>query len=272
MFQEKKMLSENAELSLSELGLNRYEARVYLTLITEGTATAKNISDTTGIPYGKVYEIIDTLSRKGFVTILPSKPVKVQALSPIEVAANVKKNFQRKFRNVENLVARELEPIFTKTKQFADPKAVFWILNGRATINRKVEEMIEKSLKHVYIFASGKSAKRLRALRETLKKAKARGVDIMISAAIKNNPDCLKDFSFCEVRHTNGASNNMFSVDGRECVLVESIPDDESFMYGRDLGIWVQSPSFTKFIENLFASHFQNAKEVNNSLKTIKAR
>ena len=38
-------------ISLSELGLNKYEERVYLTLIEEGVSSAKNISDITGIPW-----------------------------------------------------------------------------------------------------------------------------------------------------------------------------------------------------------------------------
>ena len=37
-------------------------------------------SDITGIPYDKVYEIVDTLSSKGFTVVLPSKPMKVWAL------------------------------------------------------------------------------------------------------------------------------------------------------------------------------------------------
>jgi hypothetical protein len=57
---------EIIESTLLELGLNRYEARVYQALIAEGTSTAKTISNITGIPYGKVYEVINSLAAKGF--------------------------------------------------------------------------------------------------------------------------------------------------------------------------------------------------------------
>jgi len=132
-------------ISLSELGLNKYEERVYLTLIEEGISSAKNISDITGIPYGKVYEVMNNLSSKGFLVILPSKPMKFQAVSPKEAVLNAKKNMQEKLEKLEGRMVKELEPVFAKTKKFLEPKSLFWMINGRANVNNKIEELIKKS-------------------------------------------------------------------------------------------------------------------------------
>ncbi len=95
---------------LLELGLNKYEAKVYLTLITEGISTAKNISDITGIPYGKVYEIINSLSHKGFAMVLPTKPMKYRAISPYNAIQTAKKDAQEKYEKIEsNLLELEQE-------------------------------------------------------------------------------------------------------------------------------------------------------------------
>ncbi len=86
--------TKNILQPLLEIGLSKYESKVYLTLIGEGVSTAKNISDITGIPYGKVYEIINSLSYKGFAMILPTKPMKYRAVSPYQAIQTAKKNIQ----------------------------------------------------------------------------------------------------------------------------------------------------------------------------------
>ena len=96
---------------LSNIGLSKYESKVYLTLITEGVSTAKNISDITGIPYGKVYEIINSLSYKGFTMILPSKPMKYLAVSPRQVVIAAKEDNYKRFEKIEKKLIKQLEPL-----------------------------------------------------------------------------------------------------------------------------------------------------------------
>lgn len=138
-------------LSLSELGLNKYEEKVYLALVEEGISTAKSISDITGIPYGKVYEVMNSLSGKGFLTILPTKPMKYQAVSPREAVISTKKAFQEKLDKLEAHILKELEPAFARTKRYSEPKAVFWLINGRSNVNKKVEELLKKAKENVKI-------------------------------------------------------------------------------------------------------------------------
>ena len=52
--------------SLRRIGLNRYEASVYLGLITDQTARVAEISRRTGVPQPKVYQALDSLVEKGF--------------------------------------------------------------------------------------------------------------------------------------------------------------------------------------------------------------
>lgn len=257
---------------MTELGLNKYEARVYLTLITEGASTAKNVSDTTGIPYGKVYEVVDTLSRKGFALVQPTKPMKVQAVPPAEALESAKKNFQRKFRELKGVIGRELDPLFTKTKHFADPKAVFWMMNGRATINRKIEYLIEKAQRRLCIFTSENGLRRLRIYRQAIKRAEERGAKVNICGVVnKENVDLVKALNFCSIRHASNAPSHFFSIDGRESLIVDAVPDDESILYGRDLGVWIINPTFTKFLENFFLSHFERSKELKQRLRDLRA-
>jgi len=261
---------KEVEGALSELGLNKYEAQAYLALATEGASTAKNVSDITGIPYGKVYEVINSLVMKGFVMTLPTKPMRCKALSPADAINSAKKNLHKKLRTVENVILTEIEPLFAKNKNFTEPKGIFWILNGRAAINKKMEELGNSAKNHIHIIASGKGIKRLELLKPVLRAASKRGVKILFSSNI--DKDCLeylKSFDFCDFKHIDIAHSQLFSMDGKEALLIEPIPDDESPYYGRDLGVWMLNEKFVKCLEHLFISHFNNSKSINERINEL---
>jgi sugar-specific transcriptional regulator TrmB len=258
------------EGALSELGLNKYEARAYLALVTEGSSTAKNVSDITGIPYGKVYEVIDSLVMKGFVMTLPTKPMKCKALSPADAINSAKKNLHKRLKTVEHVILTEIEPLFAQNKNFTEPRGIFWILTGRAAINKKMEELGTAAKHHINIFTSGNGIKRMESLKPILKAASKRGVKIYLSGAISK--ECLEDiknFDFCELKHTDMAHSQLFSVDGKEAMLIEPIPDDSSPYYGRDLGVWMLNEKFVKCLEQLFISHFNNSKNINERVEEL---
>lgn len=256
------MLStKNVITPLLELGLNKYEAKVYLTLVGEGISTAKNVSDITGIPYGKVYEIINSLSSKGFSTILPSKPMKCQAISPKQAIVTTKKNMEEKYEKLEQHVLTELEPMFAESKKFIEPKGVFWIINGRANVVKKIDELIGKAQKNINIHCSPNSLSRLILHKELLKQARDNGIEISVAGVVtKDIQDEIRCLDFCDIRKAKNSENNFISIDNNECLVIEPIPDDDNIVYGRDLGIWISSPSFTKFIDEFFVSSFKRTK------------
>ncbi|RLF60605.1 MAG: hypothetical protein DRN25_02295 [Thermoplasmata archaeon] len=45
-------------------GLNKYEARAYLTLVKEGVSSAKEISKFSGVPYSRIYDVLDSLEKR----------------------------------------------------------------------------------------------------------------------------------------------------------------------------------------------------------------
>jgi len=251
--------------NLSDIGLSKYESKVYLTLITEGISTAKTVSDVTGIPYGKVYEIINTLSQKGFVIVLPTKPMKYRAISPHQAVQIEKKNAQEKLKKIESHFL-ELEQQFERNKQFTGVKNNFNVISGRSNVINKLEEMIKKAKNNVNIYCTANSLSRLVLHKEVLKEAAERGVNISIVGV--TNEENLKEISslnFCKIKHIPKTSNNMFTVDGEECMIVEPVPDDDNIIYGRDLGIIAANSSFTRFLDVFFASTMNKLKEVNLS-------
>jgi sugar-specific transcriptional regulator TrmB len=81
----KLMADENFDeylAKLEELGLSPYEAKAYLGLIRGGEITAIQVSEISGVPKTRVYDVLMTLERKGFCQSHPGKVTKYLAISP----------------------------------------------------------------------------------------------------------------------------------------------------------------------------------------------
>ena len=85
---------------LRQLGLNKYEAEAYLALLSLGISGAFIISKESGVPFGRIYDSLNTLEMKGFVEVVPSKPKKYKAVNP-EFA--IKGFIDERFNNLEKL-------------------------------------------------------------------------------------------------------------------------------------------------------------------------
>ena len=246
---------------LTDLGLNKYEAKVYLSLITEGVSSAKNVSNITGIPYGKVYEIIHSLASKGFCVTLPTKPMKYQAISPKKAIEKTKKDFNEKLFKIERQLDRTLEPLFNHAKEFSEPKGVFWIIKGRSNVIKKTDELIDNAKKYIYFITTQNGLGRAVVHKEALVNAQQRNIDIKIAGPITNeNREDVQTLLSLNLRHLSHMNSQFISIDGKESLLVEAIPDDDNIIYGRDLGVWITNQVFTKTLEDAFTTKFNRAK------------
>ena len=64
--------------SLKAFGLTDYEARVYYGACIANIAGATEISKISKVPRARIYDILSTLSRKGWINIIDGKPTKYQ--------------------------------------------------------------------------------------------------------------------------------------------------------------------------------------------------
>lgn len=60
-------------MDLQLIGLNSYESKAYETLVKFGKATANQISENSGVPYGRIYDTLSSLQRKKLISLVPSK-------------------------------------------------------------------------------------------------------------------------------------------------------------------------------------------------------
>ncbi len=133
------MADTNRLLELLELvGLRGYEARAYLALIEIGEASASVIASKAGIPQPRVYEVLDSLLKKGLVEVKIGRPRTYRALSP-DVALNLyaKRYIDDVYLRIKRLID-ELSKLYLSSVHEREP--LIWI-------NYSLDSGLEKAKK-----------------------------------------------------------------------------------------------------------------------------
>jgi sugar-specific transcriptional regulator TrmB len=69
--------------SLADLGLSEYESRAYRSLLQTGPTTAKELSRTSDVPMGRIYDVLNSLAEQDLVrSQSASRPKKYTAVEP----------------------------------------------------------------------------------------------------------------------------------------------------------------------------------------------
>ncbi|MCS7113869.1 MAG: helix-turn-helix domain-containing protein [Nitrososphaerota archaeon] len=127
---------------LKKIGLTDYEADAYLLLLEKGALTAKQISYGAQIPYSKVYQVLNSLEKKGWIESSRKRPSKYFPKSPETALKAAKNAMENEWLQIEKTLADELVPLYEKIK--TREKYDIWILRGILNIVSKFREMAKK--------------------------------------------------------------------------------------------------------------------------------
>jgi len=100
---------------LGMINLSQYEKAVYIELVKFDISSANEIAKNSNVSHGRIYEVLTSLEKKGFVSVIPSNPKKYKAIEP-EIA-------------LKNLLSTEEEKLNKLKKDINNleipPKALF---------------------------------------------------------------------------------------------------------------------------------------------------
>ncbi|WP_297497477.1 TrmB family transcriptional regulator [Thermococcus sp.] len=94
------MKEEEIVEKLQRLGLTKYESLAYITLLKLGPSKATDITKESGIPHTRVYDVLSSLHRKGFVDVMQGSPRLYKPVNPEVVLERIKEDF---IEDIENL-------------------------------------------------------------------------------------------------------------------------------------------------------------------------
>jgi len=253
-------LSDKARKALEKIGLTSYEIKTYSALLKTGQINASDLSQKSGVPYSKIYEVLGTLEEKGWIGSDESRPTQYFAKPPSTAVENTRQAQEVEFKNNESAILKELTPLYEQSGTSERPD--IWVLSGVVNIASKILEMVDSCRDEVLI-AIPKVAEDL--AKEALPKLRLlhdRGVDITILVSEDANSEILKALSrVAKVKIKNGLFGGGVISDKRYVVI----------LLGEDLGtsgsteavaIWADHSGLAGFAREYFEYLLKESKDV----------
>lgn len=153
---------------LMEAGFTEYEGRVYLSLLSTHPASAYTISQRSGVPHSRVYDICRRLIAKGYAVSAGTNPELFSPLSPEELVDKITRDNRALTRRLDEAL---------KTIDFTPDFDPVWNIKSSAEAIEKVGEIVAEAQKKIYI---GVHQEDFALLEERLRAADARGVELFM--------------------------------------------------------------------------------------------
>ena len=151
---------------LQQIGLNKYEAEAYYTLLAEGPLTGYELGKRSQVPLSRSYEILERLSQKGMALVQQGDPPRYLAENPDQFLGQVRATMTERLDALGSALATLEQP---------DRDGEFWVLRGREPILNRVRTMIAGAQKTVDVsLATGDEDE----VKEALALSRARGCRI----------------------------------------------------------------------------------------------
>jgi sugar-specific transcriptional regulator TrmB len=174
-----KEIPENVKEALRAIGLTDYEISIYLTLISKGPMDARELSEASGVPYSRIYNILTQLEKDKMFLLKEeeSRPSRYFSKSPDEALLIAKKQLNDNFDLHSGKILKELTPIYQSHD--TPIKIALYIHRGRdICINRCINIIEDAKISLYFVFPE---LEFVSEFYEDIKKARARGVtDIRI--------------------------------------------------------------------------------------------
>jgi HTH-type transcriptional regulator, sugar sensing transcriptional regulator len=207
--------------SLEELGLSRYEAGAYLTMIRKGSLAASEISYYANLPRTKVYSTLKKLEKKRLSIVSQSKPLICSAIPPEEAFSDIVKLYERRSKNMKKIVER-LQRITDDQKPKASEERRYYILDPNSTLE-KIMSLITNSKSSVYAALDGWGIQLMSRCRLAMVKAITAGVKIRLLLATQ----CLGNENLASIPEDidmkiGNVPSNVIIIDSSHLVAVDS--------------------------------------------------
>ncbi|MFX0082943.1 MAG: TrmB family transcriptional regulator [Candidatus Hodarchaeota archaeon] len=258
-------IPENVKDSLRSIGLTDYEISIYLTLISKGPMDARELSDASGVPYSRIYNILTQLEKeKMWIIKEDSRPSRYFAKSPDEALVIAKKQYSENFNDHSNKIMQSLTPIYQSHD--TPIKIALYVHRGRDVCINRALSLINLAKTSIYFTST--EFELLELFFDDIKKARARGVtDIKLlveSKALeaKNFKSLLKKYNpISEIRWRDQIFGSSVIIDEGEdafIILSESFFPKKMSYFGIVTDHVAFGPSSLYYYDYLYKS----AKEV----------
>ncbi|MEM3405891.1 MAG: helix-turn-helix domain-containing protein [Candidatus Pacearchaeota archaeon] len=240
----------------SFFGLNSYEAKVWLALLAKGIASAGEISEISGVPRSRTYDILESLEKQGYVIQKIGKPIKFIAVKPKNVLENLKKLTKKEAEERINILNNikgtkeyeQLELLHKSSKNFIKNKEVSSAIKGENNIYSHIYELIDNANKEVLISITEEELlKKEKMYKELFNKMDKK---IRLKIAVNGDKEKLKEleskfkikFYYINIKLT------FFIIDKEQVLFLLKEREENE----KEIAIWLNSSFFSSSLAHLF--------------------
>ena len=250
---------------LKDFGLNSYESKLWIALLSRGVSTAGELSDISNVPRSRAYDVLESLEKKGFIIVKVGKPIKYLAVPPSEVIERVKKKVQDEAEQRNKILTElkdsnilgELNTLHTEGGKLVDPTDKSGAFRGRDKVHDHLVSMVKRAKSNITLMNSKEGADRkLDLLANHLKKAAKNGVEINVTVPTGTSKETITQFeTVAKVKQLKNTTARFCMVDGQELLLF--LTDDKNVHKSYDCAVWLDAPYFVSYFENLFQNEWR---------------
>ena len=252
-------ISDKVTKSLEKKGLTSYEIRTYTSLINSGELNASELSNKSGVPYSKIYEVLGTLEEKGWISSDESRPTKYIAKSPTTALETTKQNVDTEFSNNQNKILTELIPLYEKSGTSEKPD--IWFISGAMNIVSKIMEMVEHCREEVMIAVPQAGELIVKQALPKLRQLHDKGIKITILISDEFDKDSIKAISrVADVKVKGGLFGGGIISDKRYVVILLG-PEISSSTSSEIVAIWADHAGLAGFAREYFDFLLKDAKK-----------
>ncbi len=238
-------------------GLNVYETKVWLALLSKGIATAGEIATISGVPRSRTYDVLEGLEKRGFAIIKLEKPVKYMGVKPHMILEKLKNNVhedarERLFSLSKIKETEEYGNLLGLYNSGMDPvkrEDISAALKGRSNISNHLREVLINAEKEVIICTNAKEMNsKAKLFSSTIEKLQKNGIKVNVALSGDENIIKQVENSFkIKVKKVN-IDAKFFIVDRKEILFYVSKEGTAQ----NDMAIWLNSGFFAEAFAALF--------------------
>ena len=253
-------ISDNTRKALENIGLTSYEIKTFSSLLKGGEQTASDLSQKSGVPYSKIYEVLGTLEKKGWIGLDDSRPTKYFAKSPSTCIETTKQRMEMEFTENQHIILNELNPVYEKSGTSEKPD--IWVISGKLNIAAKILEMVDSCRNEVLIAMPEASGELVTQALPKLRSLHDKEVQITILTSDKMDKTALKSISrVAEVKVRKGMFGGGIISDQRYVVIILG-PEVGGQESGDTVAIWADHAGLAGFAREYFEYLLKDSKKV----------
>lgn len=243
-------------------GLNVYETKVWLALLSVGIASAGKVATISGVPRSRTYDVLESLEKRGFAIAKLDKPVKYLGVKPKVILEKLKNNVERdakdrmislsKIKKTEEY--EKINSLYNKGMNPIKKEDVSASLKGKSNISNHLREILQNSEKEVIICTSAEDINsKARIFAQTFKSLKENKIKIIVvlSGDEKLIKELEKKFEL-KIKKID-VDAKVFVVDRKEILFYTSQNAKED-----DTAIWLNSEFFAQAFSDMLDITLKN--------------